>query len=145
MRRAAAVALATVLAASTAAAATAGYFQTPSGNIVCGAFTGSGYPAMLECGVVSGLVPPPPRPSASACHHLDFASNRILLNATGRAYGFCSGDVGVLAMAGRAPVLAYGRSLTAGPFSCSSARSGLTCRNKSAHGFFLSRLAWHSF
>ena len=146
MRRAAAVALLTTLFATSAGAASASsYFRTPSGNIVCGAFTGPGYPALLECGVVSGLVPPPRRPGASACRDDDFASSRIHLNATGRPYGFCSGDVGVLAEAGSAPVLGYGKSLRAGPFSCASARTGLSCRNRSGHGFFLSRQAWHTF
>jgi hypothetical protein len=146
MRRAAVVALLAALSASSAGAASASsYFRTPSGNIVCGAFTGPGYPALLECGVLSGLVPPPRRPSASACHGDDFASDRIHLNTTGRPYGFCSGDVGVLAEAGSAPVLGYGSSVREGPFRCTSARAGLSCRNRSAHGFFLSRQAWRAF
>jgi hypothetical protein len=36
-------------------------------------------------------------------------------------------------------VLAYGRSLRLGPFKCRSRRTGLTCRSRSDHGFFLSR------
>lgn len=29
-----------------------------------------------------------------------------------------------------------------GPFTCVSARAGLTCRNTAKHGFFLSKKAW---
>jgi hypothetical protein len=128
-----------------AGSATSGYFETPSKNIVCGYFAGSGYAALLECGVASGLVPFPPVPSSGVCHVADPVSNRIRLHATGRTYGFCAGDVGVLAEQGSAPVLSYGRTLHEGPFRCSSAATGLTCRNLSGHGFFLSRQAWHPF
>jgi len=128
-----------------AAAATVGYFETPSKNIVCGDFVGTGYPPLLECGVASGLVPPPPRPTGAACHVADPVSNRIRLNATGRTYSFCAGDVGVLAEQERAPVLGYGHRWHIGPYSCNSAITGLTCRNTSDHGFFLSRQSWHSF
>jgi hypothetical protein len=40
----------------------------------------------------------------------------------------------------RAKVLRYGRSLSVGPFTCTSRRSGLTCRSRaSGHGFKISR------
>ena len=125
-------------------AGTSSYFETPSKNIVCGFFTGAGVPTLLECGVASGLVPPAPKPAAG-CHVVDPASNRVRLNPTGRTYGFCSGDVGVLAEQGMAPTLAYGTTWHKGPYSCASALDGLTCRNSSGRGFFLSRQSWHSF
>ena len=37
------------------------------------------------------------------------------------------------------PVLPYGRTLRWSGFACASRRTGLTCRNRSSHGFFLSR------
>jgi len=42
----------------------------------------------------------------------------------------------------KAPVLAYGKTWRYGPFACSSATNGLSCRNKAGHGFFLSRALW---
>ncbi len=35
--------------------------------------------------------------------------------------------------------LDYGRSWSAGPFTCLSARNGLTCSSLSGHGFFISK------
>ena len=37
------------------------------------------------------------------------------------------------------PKLAYGRTWTWHGFTCKSERRGLTCRNRSRHGYFLSR------
>jgi hypothetical protein len=142
-----AVALLAAVAASPAGAVVSGtsvYFETPSKNIVCGSFSGAGISTVLECGVASGLVPPAPKPHGG-CKVVDPAANRVRLNSTGPTYGFCSGDVGVLALQGRAPVLAYGRTWKRGPYHCSSASAGLTCKNSSGHGFFLSRQSWRAF
>lgn len=142
MRLLAAALVALVVAAP--AAATTSFFETPSKNIVCAFYSGSGSPPTLECGVVSGLHPPAPKPP-SGCHGIDPASSRIRLGATGKVYGFCSGDAGVLAEAGRAGVLAYGKTWQKGAFRCTSATTGLTCKNTAGHGFFLSRQSWRSF
>ncbi len=142
----AAVAAAAVLIFATAgpAAAATSYFETPSKNIVCGYFAGSGFKTELECGVLSGLIPPAPKP-VGGCHGIDPASNRLELSTTGRPAGFCSGDAGVFARQGLAPVLAYGKAWHEGGYTCTSATTGLTCRNGAGHGFFLSRASWHSF
>jgi hypothetical protein len=42
-------------------------------------------------------------------------------------------------------VLGYGKTWSGGGLRCTSAFKGLTCRNKSGHGFFLSRAHWRSF
>jgi hypothetical protein len=39
-------------------------------------------------------------------------------------------------------VLGYGQTFHKGPFTCKSARAGLTCKNSSGHGFFLSKQRW---
>jgi hypothetical protein len=44
-----------------------------------------------------------------------------------------------------ARVLRYGQRWQGGAFSCMSRRTGLTCRNRSRHGFFLSRTSWRVF
>ena len=123
-------------------APTSVYFRGPGGNVVCGYFAGAGIPAFLECGVPSGLYPPAPKPTAG-CHGLDPAGDRVRLAATGGVFGFCSGDVGVLAEIGSAPPLAYGKSWHEGPFTCITSVAWVTCKNPGEHGFALSRLHWH--
>jgi hypothetical protein len=135
---------AVTLALATAGTAAAGtsYFETPSKNVICGYFSGAGQTG-LQCGIVSGLVPPAPKP-VGGCHGIDPASNRLELSTTGRPAGFCSGDAGVFAKQGLAPVLAYGHTWRKGGYTCNSTTSGLTCKNGVGHGFFLSRSAWHA-
>ena len=125
-----------------------GFFKTPSGNIVCGYGHGSKFPrAFVGCRIKSGLEPPP-LPTRPGC----FTTDDIGLRATGRTTtgrticpGEPEGDAGVLAYESVARVLVYGRSWSGGGISCASAVAGLTCRNKSGHGFFLSRAAWRVF
>ncbi len=143
-------AVATVVLAAAAIAPAEGkptlasvYFRGHGGNVVCGAFSGSG-PALLECGTLGQLDPAPSRPSAGSCGGLDFAGNRIRLAATGGPFGFCSGDVGVLARIDGAPRLGYGASRHVGPFTCTSTVAWLTCTNGSGRGFALSRSHWHA-
>jgi hypothetical protein len=129
--------IAAVLAASALASRAASLkgFQTPSHNIVCAAYDGS--QAWLRCDITSGLKPKPKRPKGC---EFDFGGT-LTLSATGRVKIGCVSDV-VLPDPRKAPVLAYGKSWRHGPFTCKSARSGLTCRNKAGHGFFLSRERW---
>ena len=140
-----AVVLLVALAAVAPAAAGVSYFETPAKNIVCAYYSAGPSPGTLECGVASGLHPPAPRPQSPCPKDVDIAFSRLRLGAVGRPYGFCSGDAGVLALAARANVLAYGKTWQKGPFRCSSAFTGLTCKNAAGHGWFLSRQAWRSF
>ena len=124
---------------------TNGYFKTPSGNIVC--FHSPGprdLPrAFLGCGIKSGLKPAPPR---RTCQEGGYAGDRVELLATGPvSVPSCAGDPGALVGKGVARVLGYGKTWSGGGISCTSAVAGLTCRNKSSHGFFLSRAHWRSF
>ena len=124
------------------ASAIEGYFKTPSTNIVC--FHAPGPPqAVLACGIKSGLVPPPPR---RTCREGGYAGDRLVLWATGRVQvPSCAGDPGALTGEPRARVLGYGKTWSGGGLRCTSASVGLTCRNESGHGFFLSRENWRSF
>jgi hypothetical protein len=108
-------------------------FHTPSGNINCGYVT-FGRP-FLRCDISSGLRPPPRR-------HCDVDWVGLDLSATGRGAPDCAGDT-IIGPHSRA--LAYGTKWARGGFVCSSARTGLTCRNRSGHGFFLSRQRWRVF
>jgi Family of unknown function (DUF6636) len=115
-----------------------GTFKTPSGNIVCGYGASA-----IECGIKSGLRPPP---AVVSCRAGDFTTKRVSLRATGRVMPTtCAGDPGPFLFESKAWVLGYGRTWSAGGITCSSATSGLTCRNRAGHGFFLSRERWRSF
>lgn len=122
-----------------------GYFKTPSGNIVCYHFVrfSPSKEASVGCGIKSGLVPAPPR---RPCQEGGYAGDRVYLNGTGRVgVPTCAGDPGALVGESRARVLGYGKTWSGGGIRCTSAVAGLTCRNKSGHGFFLSREHWRSF
>jgi hypothetical protein len=122
-----------------------GAFKTPSGNIVCGYSIAPDGSASLECGIKSGLKPPPRR---IHCDAGDPNDKRVSLRETGRAAPvLCAGDPGPLLpqIDAAAKVLAYGTTIRVGGISCASATTGLTCRNRSGHGFFLSRERWRMF
>jgi uncharacterized protein DUF6636 len=112
-------------------------FRTPTSNIGCvySSEPGSTGP-YLRCDILSGLKPKPRRPKGCT---LDWTFG-FQMNRTGRARTVCAGDT---AVDRRAKVLRYGHKWSAGGFSCTSRRTGLRCRNRSGHGFSLSRA--HSF
>ncbi len=127
-----------------AAVMTTGFFKTPSGNIVCFHSPGpKDMPrAFLGCGIKSGLVPAPPR---RPCTDGGYAGDRVELLGTGPVrVPSCAGDPGALVGAGDARVLAYGKTWSGGGIHCTSATTGLTCRNESGRGFFLSRERWRA-
>lgn len=106
-------------------------FRTPSGNINCNGAVIDGF---IDCTIVErGGVPPVPRPgSCSGNWGHDFH-----LDATGPARMGCSSYA--LRKSRYSDVAGYGQSAEFGPITCRSERTGLTCRNRSGHGFFLSR------
>jgi hypothetical protein len=123
-----------------------GYLKTPSGNIACVYWLGTAPPS-IGCGIKSGLTSPPTsrRPGC-------FPARRIVLRTTGRAQidrsicpGEPEGDAGPFAYEAVARVLAYGTTWSGGGLRCTSASTGLTCRNEDGHGFFLSRERWRQF
>ena len=105
------------------------FFQTPSHNIGCAYSTS---PANLRCDIRTGLKPPPPKPRG-CMNDWTFGYE---MSARGRARTVCAGDT---VFSPSARVIRYGTTWRAGAFSCSSRRTGLRCRNRSGHGFFLSR------
>jgi hypothetical protein len=129
------VAVAVVLALIFAAPAQALVlqFRTPSANIGCifSSEPGNGGP-YLRCDILSGLKPKPPRPKGC---RLDWTFG-YELNMRGRARTVCAGDTAVNR---RAKVLRYGSKWSRGGFTSLSRRTGLRCRNRSGHGFVLSR------
>jgi hypothetical protein len=122
-----ALVLALVLPAS--ASARFVFFQTPSHNIGC---VYSSAPASLRCDIASGLKPAPSKPKG--CQN-DWTFG-YSVNGTGRAHKVCAGDT---VFSPSAKVIRYGTTWRGGAFSCKSSTSGLRCKNRSGHGFFLSR------
>ena len=115
--RPAAVTLAVLALLTLPAAASARSFHTPSRNIAC-LYRATGGPGPhLRCDV----------------HSLNDTAFRLDRTHKGKRV-----HVTDAVPAGR--VLPYSRSLRLGPFTCTSRRTGLTCRSRpSKHGFFLSR------
>jgi hypothetical protein len=101
-----------------------GGFLTPSGNIACN---------------VGRLGPAASSPRGIACSVYSESDSRGIktwwMRVTGRAQ---AAHVRANA-ASDYPKLAYGRTYAWHGIRCTSASTGLTCRNSSGHGFFLSR------
>lgn len=64
------------------------------------------------------------------------------MHSTGRVDVTCHGDTAIVPTS---KVLRYGQRWSRGGFTCLSRKAGLRCRNKSGHGFFLSRQHSYSF
>ena len=105
-------------------------FRMPSNNIACSYITGFG-PVALRCDILSGMKP---RPRGSC--ELDWTG---LSMGLGSARPTCAGDT---VFDRRAPVLKYGSVWKRGPFTCVSLLIGLSCTNRTGHGFFLSKERW---
>jgi hypothetical protein len=112
-------------------------FRTPSGNIGCmaGEFEGTWE---LRCDI-SGDIQEWRGGRQRDCE-LD-SGDSIGLQATGRPYWVCHGDT----VLGSGRVLGYGSTWRAGPFTCTSARTGITCRNRAQRGFSMSRQSYRFF
>ncbi len=119
-------------AAGSAGADTLIAFRTPSGNIGCIYSSGFGSPANLRCDIRSRLKPRPHKPPGCI---LDWGDS-YEMNATGAVHLTCHGDTAILP---NARVLRYGTRWSSHGIVCWSRKVGLRCRNRSGHGFFLSR------
>lgn len=122
-----AVALAALTSSAVSAQPRMSGFKTPSGNIVCVYFAGS-----IRCDIGTGVRPLPRRPKDC---DVDWGQG-VSLARSGRAWIVCAGDT---VMFVDVPTLAYGRTWKRGDITCVSRSVGLTCRNRSERGFFLSR------
>jgi Family of unknown function (DUF6636) len=121
------------------AAAKFGSFKTPSHNVVCDWSYGfEDSPPIVICSIKSGLKPPPPHRDCRGAG--DYTDHIISLQLSGHSReASCAGDPGPLVSEPKAKVLHYGSTWRHGKLRCTSRRSGLTCRNKSGHGFTLRR------
>ena len=131
--------------ASPTRAEQSGFFKTPSGNIVCQYLVGPSvaFGGVVACAIKSGLKPALPR---EACNIGSYASDRLILDARGPVSAPpCANDPSALVGESKARVLGYGKTWSGGGINCKSTFAGLTCRNKSGRGFFLSRESWRRF
>lgn len=133
-----ALAMSTVLLLAAAASADAKYrtFVSPSRATICRIVVppaSEKQKPYIRCDVYGATNTPPPKP-ASCDSDFGFSFG---MSATGRAGRNCVSDA--IADPAKAKVLAYGRSVTLGGISCKSNRTGMSCRNKSRHGFTLAR------
>ena len=128
--------VAAAVAASATAAPQKSYFtfKAQGGLVECGIFVGGAYSeSLLRCDIRTGLKPKVKRPRAATS-----TTARRSSYVRGRAFPGCVSDA-----IGRAQTtLGYGKTYKRGPFTCTSARSGLTCKNAAKHGFFLGKSAW---
>lgn len=105
-------------------------FHSPSGNIQCAISTGD-Y-AQVRCDM--GSLTPTYRKAPLGCE-FDWGSS-FAVDAGGKGYLACVSD----AVADPGGVeLGYGKSITLGPFTCISEKSGMECTNPGGHGFRLSK------
>jgi len=105
------------------------HFTSPSGNIDCLGITDG--TVFVQCVVQKAEWPRRPRRPASC--DLDFSPTEIQLANRKVTVGACRGDIGPLCLPSggdRCSVLGYGRSVSIGGISCSSATTGVTCRYK---------------
>lgn len=117
-----------MVCASSAMALTS--FATPSRNIGC-----IGDRTEVRCDIRESTATPPKKPKNC---EFDWG-DAFAVGPKGRGHGVCHGDTALPAPGQRIRILKYGTSITLGKITCTSRRTGLTCRNTADHGFFLSR------
>ncbi len=115
----------------TALPAGADAFQTPTGGIKCQWVSNLTAGAQsVRCTAIGSTAKLPKRPATC-----DFDWEDVAVSATGKSFTVCAGD----SIEGNFPVLAYGATWKRGVFTCTSAKSGVTCRNPSRRGFRISK------
>jgi hypothetical protein len=108
-------------------------FVSPSENVGC--VLDVDY---LRCDIAKRDWAPPPRPADC---EFDYGQG-IALTPGERAAFVCAGDTTL----GGSSVLAYGQTISRGALSCTSAESGISCRDAdSGRGFSLSRQVYQLF
>jgi Family of unknown function (DUF6636) len=118
-----------------------GYLRAPSGNIQCEWGYGGSSKPWVRCGIRSGLKPPPPSRGPGCVQRPWYVMSPTGPASLGPSIcpGEDEGDSGPFADSRTAKLLPYGKTWSAAGMSCASAVAGLTCRNRSRHGWFLSR------
>ncbi len=111
--------------------------RTPSGNISC-AFV-PGPPSRVACSIRQASYARALQDRCAATASLDW--HGFELTPFRKGTFVCSG--GALRGPAALVTLAYGRTWTRGPFTCTSRVDGVSCGNHTGHGLFISRQSWH--
>ena len=106
-------------------------FMTPSGNIFCNGHVSGG--GGIACTIVSRNGPPA-MPKPASCNQV--WGHEFSVDGSGRATMLCDTRP---SRVDYSDIANYGVSAKFGDITCTSKRTGFTCRNKDGHGFFLSR------
>ena len=110
-------------------------FASPSMNIGCMIA-----PSSARCDIQQRDWSPPPRPEN--CPSFTGYGQGLIVTPGKPAQVVCAGDTAY----NQNSILGYGESITAGVLRCTSAESGVTCRDlQSGHGFTISRQAYQLF
>ncbi len=104
------------------------FFQSPTGNIGCALD-----PKEVRCDIAEREWEPGPRPD-NCPPDTDYGQG-ITLDSSGTARFVCAGDT----VLGQGDELPYGEAISAGPLTCESAETGVTCLLDDEGGFQLSR------
>ncbi|MGA0539005.1 DUF6636 domain-containing protein [Neotabrizicola sp. VNH66] len=105
-------------------------FRSPTGNIHCAIWTGEW--AGVRCDMME--LTPTYRKRPADCD-LEWGQS-FAVDAQGGGYLACVGDS---VMDPNAFTLGYGKSVSLGAFTCSSAKTGMTCTNGQGHGFQIAK------
>ncbi len=139
-----AVALAVLAAGTAAAATTLPGFRSPSGNIKC--LYVPGPPAFVWCSIAHANYS---KKLTAYCAQpkigVDWAGFSLGTKTKGSVE--CAGGV-LYDPQTQHPhyvTLAYGKTWRHGAFTCTSATTGVTCRNPKGHGIFVSRESYRVF
>lgn len=108
-------------------------FATPSRNIGC-----AGDRTEMRCDIRETTATPPPKPRSC---RFDWGSAYVITPKASRGRGLCVSDTVLPSPGQRIRILQYGQKIRLGngAIVCASRRTGLTCVNRAAHGFRLSR------
>lgn len=107
-------------------------FQSPTGNIQCGLYVGAdGSGVRCDLSQMTGQSYSH-RPAG--CEY-DWGSS-FAVDGIGKGYLACVSDV---VGDGSGLVIGYGEVISLGGITCSSEKSGMTCVNKSGHGFTVAK------
>lgn len=117
-------------------------FKTPSGNLICQVDLERGVKKSVTC-TMEARDGPSTLPSPTACNGLDWGG-QVFLPEKGAAVVKCGGPFHFQTSL---PITTarYGETRDYKGIRCTSATSGLSCRNASGHGFLLSRRRQSTF
>jgi hypothetical protein len=125
--------------AAVPAAARLSQFRSPSNNIGC-IMDWTAKHSYVRCDARNHSWKVTRRP-AGCPRDIDFGQGFEVGRTSRRGHVVCAGDTAL----GAGKHLRYGHAISHGGLKCISERSGMTCRNRGGHGFFISRARYRLF